>query len=293
MGNIIIPKDYACFAKADDFHSLCSPLLCHSEIDMIAYVRSYSDGSFFAFNTYIKFEEYATYDPFMHKIFSKFGIIMDFNMLDILSDNVQFPKNKGNKIRWYLTDIHQGEHWINLLQDFNLNSYFCVSEKIDNYHEGFEFASSAGKDISSFYINHYDLLEKFMLYFKEYGADLIRMGEKNKITLPTYEVEYYKMMQDIEKKITIEKNGLANLNTDFKLKKYLLNNKNIGVYITARELECLQCLSQGLTAKEAGNVLQISPRTIESHVQNIKDKLGVSFQNQMLKIFRSSSLVNL
>ncbi len=46
--------------------------------------------------------------------------------------------------------------------------------------------------------------------------------------------------------------------------------------ITARELEVLRCLSQGMSANEIGEKLGTSHRTVDAHKQNLFMKMGVS-----------------
>ncbi len=43
--------------------------------------------------------------------------------------------------------------------------------------------------------------------------------------------------------------------------------------LTARELEVLQLLAEGLTNQQVGDRLNVSPRTIKTHVQNLLSKL--------------------
>ena len=45
--------------------------------------------------------------------------------------------------------------------------------------------------------------------------------------------------------------------------------------LTAREIEILQALAQGLSMKEVGRALGISPKTVDNHIQNIYPKIGV------------------
>lgn len=49
----------------------------------------------------------------------------------------------------------------------------------------------------------------------------------------------------------------------------------VGPTLTARERQVLQLLAEGRTLKEAATVLNVSPRTIEFHRNNIADKTGL------------------
>lgn len=46
--------------------------------------------------------------------------------------------------------------------------------------------------------------------------------------------------------------------------------------ITAREKDIVEYLSHGLSEKEIGEKLFISPKTVSNHLDNIRRKLGVS-----------------
>ena len=44
--------------------------------------------------------------------------------------------------------------------------------------------------------------------------------------------------------------------------------------LTPRELECLRYLYEGYSVREIGKHLYISPRTVEKHIESIKNKLS-------------------
>jgi DNA-binding NarL/FixJ family response regulator len=48
-----------------------------------------------------------------------------------------------------------------------------------------------------------------------------------------------------------------------------------GLALTVREREVLQLLAEGKTAKEAAAILNVSPRTIEFHRNNLSEKTGL------------------
>jgi DNA-binding NarL/FixJ family response regulator len=52
------------------------------------------------------------------------------------------------------------------------------------------------------------------------------------------------------------------------------------VELTPRELEVIQLLTEGLSNKEIAQMLSISPRTVNFHLDNIYSKLGVSSRTE-------------
>lgn len=46
-------------------------------------------------------------------------------------------------------------------------------------------------------------------------------------------------------------------------------------HLTAREIEVLKLIAQGMCNKEAARTLNISVRTVEAHRQNLREKLGI------------------
>jgi DNA-binding NarL/FixJ family response regulator len=58
--------------------------------------------------------------------------------------------------------------------------------------------------------------------------------------------------------------------------------------LSSREEEVLRLLSDGLTDREIAESLQISPRTVETHVSNVLHKLGVRNRAEAARRFRES-----
>lgn len=46
------------------------------------------------------------------------------------------------------------------------------------------------------------------------------------------------------------------------------------IALTEREREVLQCIAQGLSSKQCAQQLGIAPRTVERHVENLRNKLN-------------------
>lgn len=58
--------------------------------------------------------------------------------------------------------------------------------------------------------------------------------------------------------------------------------------LSRREQEVLSWLQQGLSNKEIGMALDISPRTVQKHLQRIYDLLGVESRGQAMVAIRRS-----
>ncbi len=61
--------------------------------------------------------------------------------------------------------------------------------------------------------------------------------------------------------------------------------------ITKRELEVLELICEGLTSKEVGNKLFISARTVESHKENLMQKLDVNSSSKLVAKALKNQLV--
>lgn len=132
--------------------------------------------------------------------------------------------------------------------------------------EFFAFATTReNRQIINTYLTQMDFLKKFGAYFKVKAKSLIMDGEKNKIYLPYH-----------NKKI------LNEINTNL---SYLLedecNNSNL-TRLSKRQHDCAQLLLQGKTTKEIARHFSLSPRTIESYIDNLKLKLHCQNKTELI-----------
>lgn len=62
-------------------------------------------------------------------------------------------------------------------------------------------------------------------------------------------------------------------------------------HISKREYQCLFLALQGKTAKETAKILNISPRTVEIHIQKVKDKLQCKNKLQLIEFAVSNNIL--
>ncbi len=84
---------------------------------------------------------------------------------------------------------------------------------------------------------------------------------------------------------TPDQQKMEEFRSSFGTRKNLFELEGRTVLLSKREWECLSALSQGKTYKEVAHVLSLSPRTIETHVNNIKERLGISSKSKLIQCF--------
>ena len=60
--------------------------------------------------------------------------------------------------------------------------------------------------------------------------------------------------------------------------------------LSSREWQCLSLWACGFTAKGIGLKLRISPRTVESYIEQVKQKTGIFYKNDLINLFYKDKL---
>ncbi len=136
--------------------------------------------------------------------------------------------------------------------------------------EFFGFATKSNYTYSiNLFLNNLDVLKKFSLHFKKVASHILKKCESNKI-IPV-DASF------------LSQNRLRNI----------LNRRSTLVQSTLseRELDCAKYLLMGKPMREIAEQLLISPRTVETHVENIKNKLGCNKKSEVIsKLFEIDSV---
>lgn len=72
----------------------------------------------------------------------------------------------------------------------------------------------------------------------------------------------------------------------------LLRDQTLGVCLTARELEVLTLVADGLSAKEVALRIAIAPRTVERHIDNARMKMRARNRIHLVTCAIASGLLN-
>jgi len=149
------------------------------------------------------------------------------------------------------------------------------SEYIEHY--AFAFNKNASNK-TDFFIKNSHVLEKFCHYFKSKASDIIKKQEQGpKSSYPKrFDISCIEEQSRNRQKFFDEIN---------KNKKSLIANKDGSlIKLTKRESECISILMKNKTVKEIGSTLNLSPRTVEHYIDNVKQKLGIRYKSELLDI---------
>lgn len=75
--------------------------------------------------------------------------------------------------------------------------------------------------------------------------------------------------------------------------RYYLDETHPNLYLTQRELDCMRGIKQQLTYVQIGELLKLSPRTVEFYIKGLKAKLNCKTKNEILMRIENSALQNL
>ncbi len=96
----------------------------------------------------------------------------------------------------------------------------------------------------------------------------------------------------LNEKITYKKNiEQLHIGRSKKRFQYTVGERYPGVYFTQREAECLYYLGRGLTITATAKMLELSPRTVEFYVKNMKVKVKLRTKSQLVEMAHDVGLM--
>jgi DNA-binding CsgD family transcriptional regulator len=163
------------------------------------------------------------------------------------------------------------------LKGHNIWNGIIMYKKFPEYIEAFAFAGNVDQyKLRNFYVNNINILDEFITYFKNKAHSFLDPCDK-KIYIP-YPIDDLLKEQLPEEKIKMFLNQ-----TEIKKFYIMINDKEVG--FTKRELECIHYLSTGKTIKEASRIIGLSPRTLESYMDNAKLKANIHSKNKLIESY--------
>lgn len=254
---------------SDDVNAICKPLRDYFNIDCFFFQRDFC-------NVETGIQEAIA--PLCSN-----ATAAEFTACDYV-DTEAVPMHLHRQSHYYLNESHYPKWVAAMKENCNLHSFITKSEKVnDNTWDRFVFAtSSPDPKYQDFYLNNRELLDNFVLYFKDKAKKFIELATNRVVPSGSAAV----VIDDEE--IASEADKTSFLVATTPKQYYLLDSTGRSVAIPAGEMKCLLLLARGRSAKEIAQTLMISPRTLETNLLRSKNRLGCYTKKELLDIMSFS-----
>lgn len=223
--------------KSADIFEIMQPVLQKHSLTIFNYYKHFSDGRIIRLSTHEKWLS---------------NFLKNNYIGPALIAPEPYLKKSLNYFIWQENDFPQivPDSAIN----FNIGNCISIAQKDASGIEFFGFGATASNTaiINNFYLNNFDLLEKYSLYFKEKAANIITD--------------------------CIDNNLMLEINDDV-IPNY---KNNINTIFTDRQFDCAYLLLKGLNSREISLELNLSIRTIETHIEYLKCKLSCRNKTELI-----------
>jgi DNA-binding CsgD family transcriptional regulator len=260
-----LTKQWRSILSADEVDSLCQPLKQY-DISYFLYVKRYKDGSQLEITSHPHWSEYY----YKHEYYN----IGPFKNTTHLYDN--------GKYFW----IGRGQAFEKMYkvarESFDIDHGYTLVKKYLDCNEFFHFAGSVkNNELLNFYLNNSDVLERFILYFKDKFSEVITAAESEKFIILHNKCSDI----DIDADSAISAPQL-DITKQMPINRYYLCERR-NTYLTQREIECVKWYVVGKTAEEIAIIYDISKRTVEAHLESVKKKLNCSAKSLLVNKIRA------
>lgn len=254
-------------ASAEAMQAICWAPLQALGLHYFNYVKIHPDGSREVLTTHAAWMEYF----YRHQLY--------------LSAAVQQVDECLPKGFYFWQELDHDDAVYKIARDvFDIDHGITFIERDNHTTTLYIFAAhTAQSDINHFYTRNIDLLKRFILYFNDKAAVLIKYAALNKI--------YWPKLTDVPSKKTDERDQQREVFISITdIDKYIIHNQGQRVQLTRREAESAVHMINGYTAKQTGKLLGLSYRTVEKFNQKVKEKLSYDTRAELESVLKDSGV---
>ena len=152
--------------------------------------------------------------------------------------------------------------------------WFTWREIVNKDVQRIYFFASDNCGIHNAFVNKMALVKTLVKEFKASTGKILNFYREHKIDMASVKEDYFIS--------SCESEALEREKANLLLQEVGILNKDS--LISHREWQCFELYSIGKSANETGKILGISNRTVETHFNNLKEKLNVSKKTELREI---------
>lgn len=252
----------------DEAMRFVRPLFDYIGFNLFAYMRHYHGNKYFLYvsdpNVFCTIYPHVNDDDY-----TVFSIKPKLNEKKIILNDYSFQSNP----------------WVSLLKEQNYcNGLSIYNQTHEDYVDGwFFYTNQKDSNISNIYTNHFDLIDKFIVYFQETTKYLLDVNN------PKNHSEYrHNVSLNLKNTNDFTPEDFTNFLEAINIKKHSLSLQEKEIHCTNNELQIIKFIAQGFSAKEIGYLLEKSPRTVETQIYNLKEKMNMPSTQKIINCFNNS-----
>lgn len=259
---------------------VCRPLFENTIVNYFNFARKYNDGSNISLSTH---EEWS-------RCYYKNGL---YNVMDEDTDVATFRKKEEkegyrNFFRLEFQQCIAGQTSMRFGVGTDLAMVLLSSEYCDYYFFGAD-VSATPEDRINLYIKNPHIFTHFIFYFHEKCESIINTMARQENRILRVSRELQKPEQGLITNGASLDNSFSELLNKMPISKYKFVIKNKEIFLTTREAQCLSLWMRSKTTKFIANYLDLSCRTVETHLEKIKNKLGCDTKGQIIDLVSAFS----
>lgn len=248
-------SDHFFYSSSPEINEIIKPLTDFFGLSSFVYQKNFLDGSEIRLSNQPKWIHHF----YANKLYQK----------SVFETHPQ--RFEKTHIIWAALPQHKGV--LKEAREFNIDHGITFVEPCSDGCEFFFIGTTSDKpEVMAHYLNNIDILERFLVYFRDKAAPLIKEAHQHRLTIPNKFIE------------APQTNLIGNFD-----RSAFLQAINIKHPFTPREIACIELLLKGYTLKMIAQELDISVRTVETHLDHIKNKVGVSSKAALVKYLHTNS----
>jgi DNA-binding CsgD family transcriptional regulator len=249
-------KNHISLTSAKDIQQICAPLFELLGITYFNFTRVYADGGRIRLCTDPLWVEY-------------------FYSSELYKTSV-FERNPGlyipGQFLWSQCDTNPSLEVLkqHLREGYNRANVLSIVKPQQTFMDVFNIAGqSQDTEINNKYLTYMSCIHKFLNYFLIKAAKFIALSEKARFFVPIEQEQFLSDDGSGLQKGSISHQFMEKL----EFKQVFISNKKNNILLSPRETQSLILTLKGKSAKEIGRELNLSPRSVETYIENIKRKV--------------------
>lgn len=265
-----ILKLHPCFVFAEAYQELCRPLKTLG-ITYFGHAIIREDGTAIGYSNDPEYLECYTKNNFFSLDLHTDAHLACLDMVhwDLL------PRAKGSE-EYYQANV-----------DFNLYQLVTLIKQEGTEVHAYHFASDTPNfAMNTFYVQYRDLLEKFIIYYREELRKNKQFEQSSELILPIKKVEAYPRLEGLHH-LELPQTQVDKFLNALQQPSIMGNeaHRQCGPILTKREEQCLALLARGYTAKTIAAHLDLTPRTVYFYLENIKGKIFCRTKSELASYY--------